>query len=86
MKITKTLRVFLVLLSVMMVLPLFACGETPEETTTKAPEQTTAPDEKETTADETDDTTEPKAPATTVAQIARARSKRCRYSSVFSPQ
>ena len=67
MKITKTLRIFLVLLSVMMVLPLFACGDTPEETTTKAPEATTAPDEKETTADETDDTTESKTPATTVA-------------------
>ena len=67
MKITKSLRIFLVLLSVMMVLPLFACGETPEETTTKAPEATTAPGEKETTAEKTDDTTEPKAPATTVA-------------------
>ena len=42
----------------MMVLPLFACEETPEETTTKAPEETTAPGEKETTDEKTDATTE----------------------------
>ncbi len=41
MKITKALRIFLILLSVMMVLPLFACGDTPEETTTKSPEEST---------------------------------------------
>ena len=60
MKITKTLRAFIILLSLMMVIPLFACGKTPEETT--------APGEKETTEEKTDATTEePKAPATTVA-------------------
>ena len=71
MKITKTLRVFLILLSVMMVLPLFACGDTPEETTTKAPEQTTAPKE-ETTTDKKVETTEPKADATTAEPEAPA--------------
>ena len=71
MKITKTLRVFLIILSVMMVLPLFACGDTPEETTTKAPEQTTAPKE-ETTTDKKVETTEPKADATTAEPEAPA--------------
>ncbi len=70
MKITKSLRIFLILLSVMMVLPLFACGDNPEETTTKAPEATTAPNEGETTADETDATTkEPDAEITTDAPV-----------------
>ena len=41
MKITNKMRFMLVMLSVVMVLSLFACAETPEETTTKAPEATT---------------------------------------------
>ena len=41
MKITNKMRFMLIMLSVLMVLSLFACAETPEETTTKAPEATT---------------------------------------------
>ena len=41
MKITNKMRFMLVMLSVLMVLSLFACAETPEETTTKAPVETT---------------------------------------------
>lgn len=52
MKITKSVKVFLILLSVLMVLPLFACGDTPEETTTNAPEETTV----STTEDSTSET------------------------------
>ena len=41
MKITNKMRFMLIMLSVLMVLSLFACAETPEETTTKAPVETT---------------------------------------------
>ena len=41
MKITNKMRFMLIMLSVVMALSLFACAETPEETTTKAPEATT---------------------------------------------
>ena len=41
MKITNKMRFMLIMLSVVMVLSLFACAETPEETTTKAPVETT---------------------------------------------
>ena len=74
MKITNKMRFLLVVLSVVMVLSLFACAETPEETTTKAPAvtnenptETTEKNEPTEAPVETDAPTAPVVDATTEA-------------------
>ncbi len=58
MKITKKMRFLLIVLSVVMAFSLFACDNTPEETTAETPEVTTEKLDEITTGTETTETTE----------------------------